>query len=70
MFKYCFIIYFAYLQEPLVTMQDAVNEINKLNRVLSHPVHLDPKSERGLQVIVCTRTLGVGFHPQTRRKIK
>ena len=54
----------------LVTMQDAVNEINKLNRLLSHPLGVDPKDELVSQVTVCTRTLGVGFLPQTRRKIK
>jgi hypothetical protein len=51
-------------------MQDVVNEINKMNRVLSHLLWVDQKSELASQVIVCTRTLGVGFHPQTHRKIK
>ena len=44
--------------------------MNKMNRVPSHLLCVDPKGELALQVIVCTRTLGVGFHPQTRLKIK
>ena len=56
--------------QMLVTMQDVVNKINKMDRVLSHPLCVDPKDELVSQVTVCTRTLGVGFLPQTRRKIK
>ncbi len=29
----------------LVTMQDVVNEMNKMNRVLSHPLCVAPKVE-------------------------
>ena len=54
----------------LVTMQDVVNEMNKMNRMPSHPLFVDPKGEPTLQVTVCMRTLGVGFRPQTRLKIK
>jgi hypothetical protein len=54
----------------LVTMQDVVNEMNKMNRALSHLLCVALKGELASQVTDCTRTLGVGFHPQTRRKIK
>jgi hypothetical protein len=51
-------------------MQDVVNEINKLNRVLSRPVHTDPKSELASQVTVCTTALEVGFPRRTHRKTR
>ena len=51
-------------------MQDVVNKINKMNRVLSHLLWVYHESGLSSQVIVCTITLGVGFHRQTRRKIK
>ena len=44
-FKHRFLIYFACSWTLLVTMQDVVNEINKMNRVLSHLVYLDSKHE-------------------------
>lgn len=54
----------------LVTMQDVVNKMNKMNRMPSHLLFVVPKGEPTLQVTVCMRTLGVGFHLQTRLKIK
>ena len=39
----------------LVTMQDVVNEINKMNRALAHRLCMEPESECASQVIVCTR---------------
>ena len=51
-------------------MQDVVNKINEMNRVLSRPLCVDSKGERASQVTVCTTNLEVGFLPQTRRKIK
>ena len=39
-----------------VTMQDVVNEINKMNR-MSHPLWMYPNEELALQVIVCTTNL-------------
>ena len=56
--------------QMLVAMQDMVNEMNKMNRVLSHPLCVDSKDELASQVTVCTRILGVGFPLQTRRRIK
>ncbi len=54
----------------LVTMQDVVNEVNKMNRVLSHPLWLAPDGDLSSQVIACTRILDGGFCPQTHPKIK
>ncbi len=54
----------------LVTMQDVVNEINKMKRVLSHLLYVVLKGELPSQVTICTRNLEVGFPRQTRRKIK
>ena len=51
-------------------MQDAVNEMKKMNRESSYLLCLDPKRELALQAIDCTKTLGVGFPHQTRRIIK
>ena len=56
--------------QMLVAMQDMVNEMNKMNRVLSHPLCINPEDELASQVTVYMRTLGVGFPPQTRRRIK
>ena len=51
-------------------MQDVVNKINKMDRVLSHLVYLDPKDELASQVTVCTTALEVGFPHQIRPKTK
>jgi hypothetical protein len=51
-------------------MQDVVNEINKMNRVLSHPVYADPKSELVSQVTAYTRALEVGLPRRTHRKTR
>jgi hypothetical protein len=56
--------------QMLVTMQDVVNEINKMNRVLSHSLCMDPTGELASQVTVCTRNPSTGFPRQTHRKIK
>jgi hypothetical protein len=53
----------------LVTMQDVVNKINKMDR-MSHLLWMVPKSELASQVTVCMRDLSDGFLRQTRRKIK
>ena len=51
-------------------MQDVVNKINKMDRVLSHLVCLDPMDELASQVTVCTTALEVGFPRQIRPKTK
>jgi hypothetical protein len=70
MIKFCGLIVSLTHLPMLVRMQDAVNEMNKLNRVSSHLPCVDQIDELAVQVIVCMRTLGIGFRRQTRQKIK
>jgi hypothetical protein len=53
----------------LVTIQDVVTEINKINRMFNR-LRMNPKDELAVQVTVCMTNLEVGFPHQTRWKIK